>query len=146
MALSDQLYTMAARSKQAEDNVAAARTKAKAQLEADVKAAKASAQKHADALHAKVDQGKEDVSEGWTNAQRSFHDKISSAKLKMEVHKAERDLKRAEKNAERAERDAAFAVDFAYLAIEEAEYEVLDAILARAYADELAATPAGGGS
>lgn len=144
MALSDQLYTLASRSKQAEDNVTAARTKAKAQLEADVQAAKESAQKRADALRAKVEEGKEGVSTGWSNAQHSFHDKVASASLKMEVRKAERDLKRAEKDAEHAERDAAFAIDFAYAAIEEAEYEVLDAILARAYADELAATsPAG---
>ena len=144
MALSDQLYTLAARSKQAEENVAAARTKAKAQLEADVQAAKESARKHADGLRAKVDEGKESVSEGWSSVQHSFHDKIATAKLKMEVRKAERDVKRAEKDAERAERDAAFAIEFAYAAIEEAEYEVLDAILARAYADELAATsPAG---
>jgi hypothetical protein len=142
MALSDQLYTLAARAKQAEDNVTAARTKAKGQLETDVQAAKESAKRHAEALRAKVDADKESVSTGWNDVQRSFHDKIASAKLKMEVHKAERDLKRAEKNAEHAERDAAFAVDFALAAIDEAEYEVLDAILARAYADELAATTA----
>ncbi|MEX0801505.1 MAG: YtxH domain-containing protein [Dehalococcoidia bacterium] len=143
MALSDQLYTLAARAKQAEDNVTAARTKAKAELEADVQAAQESAKKHAEALRAKVDEGKESVSTGWSNVQHSFHDKIATAKLNMEVRKAERDLKRAEKDAERAERDAAFAVEFAYAAIEEAEYEVLDAILARAYADELAATSPG---
>jgi hypothetical protein len=57
----------------------------------------------------------------------------------MEVRKSEHDLKRAKNDAERAEHDAAFAIEFAYAAIAEAEYEVLDAILARAYADELAA-------
>jgi hypothetical protein len=146
MAVSDQLYTLAGRAKQAEDNVTAARTKAKAQLEADVQAAKESTKKHADALRAKVDEGKENVSTEWSSVQRSFHDKITSAKLKMEVRKAERDVKRAEKDAERAEKDAAFAIEFAYAAIEEAEYEVLDAILARAYADELATTsPAASG-
>ncbi len=147
MAISDQLYTLAARAKQAEDNVTAARTKAKAQLEADVQSAKESSKKHAEALRAKVDESTESVSEGWSNVQHSFHDKIATAKLKMEVRKAERDVKRAEKDAERTERDAAFAIEFAYAAIEEAEYEVLDAILARAYADELAATsPAVSGS
>jgi hypothetical protein len=140
MALSDQLHTLAGRTKQAEDNVIAARTKAKAQLEADVQAAKDSTRKHADALGAKVDEGKESVSTEWNNVQRSFHNKIATAKLKIEVRKAERDVKRAEKDAEHAERDAAFAIEFAYTAIEEAEYEVLDAILARAYADELATT------
>jgi hypothetical protein len=143
MALSDQLYTLAARAKQAEENVTAARTKAKAQLEADVMAAQESAKKHAASLRAKVEEGKENVSTGWSNAQRSFHEKVATAKVKIEVRKAERDLKRAQKDAENAERDAAFAIEFAYGAIEEAEYEVLDAILARAYADALAATPAG---
>jgi hypothetical protein len=142
MALSDQLYTLAARSKQAEDKVAAARTEAKAQLEADVKAAKESTKEHADALRAKAKEGKEHVSEDWRDVQHSFHDKIATAKLKIEVRKAEHDLKQAQKDADRAESDAAFAIDFAYAAIEEAEYEVLDAILARTYADELAATPA----
>ena len=139
MAVSDQLHTLADRAKQAEDNVTAARTKAKAQLEADVKAAQDSAKQRSQALRAKADEGKENISTGWNNVQRSFHDNIATAKLKMEIRKAEHDVKRAEKDAERAEHDAAFAIEFAYAAIEEAEYEVLDAILARAYADELAA-------
>ncbi len=139
MAVSDQLHTLADRAKQAEDNVTAARTKAKAQLEADVKAAQDSAKRRSQALRAKADQGKENISTSWNNVQRSFHDNIATAKLKMEIRKAEHDVKRAEKDAERAEHDAAFAIEFAYGAIEEAEYEVLDAILARAYADELAA-------
>jgi hypothetical protein len=142
MAVSDQLYTLAARSKQAEENVAAARTKAKAQLEGDVKAAQESAQRRSQALRTKAEEGKENVSTHWNDVQRSFHEKIASAKLKMEVRKAERDVKRAEKDAEHAEHDAAFAIEFAYAAIEQAEYEVLDAILARAYADALAVTPA----
>jgi hypothetical protein len=42
------------------------------------------------------------------------------------------------RNADGAEADADFAVDFAIAAIEEAEYAVLDATLARMKADELA--------
>jgi hypothetical protein len=141
MAFSEQIYTLADRSKQAEENVAAARTKAKAQLEADVKAAQESAKQRAQALRAKAEEGKENVSAGWTNVQRSFHDNVATTKLKMEVRKTEHDLKRAQKEAEQAERDAKFAIEFAYGAIEQAEYEVLDAILARAYADALAASP-----
>ena len=38
-----------------------------------------------------------------------------------------------------SEKDASFAVDYAYAAIEEAEYAVLDARLARMNADDLAA-------
>ena len=57
MAVSDQLHTLADRAKQAEDNVTAARTKAKAQLEADVKAAQDSAKQRSQALRAKADEG-----------------------------------------------------------------------------------------
>ena len=46
-------------------------------------------------------------------------------------------MDRAQRNAEIAEDDASFAVEYAYAAIEEAEYAVLDAALARKQADEL---------
>jgi len=101
MALSDQLHTLAGRAKKAEDNVTTARTKAKAQLEADVQAAHESAKRHADALRAKADEGKENISKGWHDAQRSFHDKVATAKLKVDVRKAERDVKRAEKDIQK---------------------------------------------
>jgi hypothetical protein len=68
MAVSDQLHTLADRSRQAEDNVTAARTKAKAQLEADVKAAQESAKQRSQALRAKADQGKENISTGWNTS------------------------------------------------------------------------------
>ena len=45
----------------------------------------------------------------------------------------------AELTAENAEDDASFAIEYAYAAIEEAEYAALDATLARMEADELAA-------
>ena len=51
MALSDQLTKLAAKAKEAEDRAAAAKTKAKADLEQDVKEARESAQAHADQLH-----------------------------------------------------------------------------------------------
>jgi len=41
--------------------------------------------------------------------------------------------------ADIAEQDAAFAIDYAYAAVEDAEYAALDARLARMNADELAA-------
>jgi hypothetical protein len=48
---------------------------------------------------------------------------------------------RAQEYADQAEADASFAVDYAYAAIDEAEYAVLDAALARKEADEMAAAP-----
>jgi hypothetical protein len=54
----------------------------------------------------------------------------------VEGRKTEHDLHEAQRRADRAEDDARFAIDFAYSAIGEAEYAVLDASLARMEADE----------
>jgi hypothetical protein len=54
--------------------------------------------------------------------------------------KEEHDIKRAEHHAEHREDDAEAAVAYAYAAFEEAEYAVLDAMLAREDANEVAAT------
>jgi hypothetical protein len=51
--------------------------------------------------------------------------------------KAAHDLKSRQRAAERADEDAAFAVDYAYAAIGEAQYAVLDADLAHREVDEL---------
>ena len=48
-------------------------------------------------------------------------------------------MDRAKRRAEHRADDAVFAIEFAYAAIEEAEYAVLDAELARMEADELSA-------
>ena len=51
MTLSEQLTKLAAKAKEAEDRATAAKTKAKAELEQDVKQARKSAQAQADQLH-----------------------------------------------------------------------------------------------
>jgi hypothetical protein len=56
-----------------------------------------------------------------------------------DLGRAEIDVNRAEARAEGAEDDALFAIDYAYVTIEEAESAVLDAIVARNDANELAA-------
>ena len=67
---------------------------------------------------------------------------MAALKEDMGDRRAEHDLDRANRRAENAEGDAAFAIDYAVAAIEEAEYAVLDASLARMEADELAGTSA----
>ena len=131
MAVSDQLTKLAARAKEAEDHAAAAQSKASADLEKDVEAARTSAQAQADKLRATAEEKKGKLSVWWYDVQRSWDEHIES-------RRAEHDLERAQMNADNAEDDASFAVDYAYGAIEEAEYAVLDAALARKHADELA--------
>ena len=56
----------------------------------------------------------------------------------IQQRKSELDAADAESRAEWAETDATIAIDYAYAAVEEAEYATLDAILARREAEELA--------
>ena len=138
MAVSDQLTKLAARAKEAEDRAAAAQGKASADLEKDVEAARTSAQAQADKLRATAEEKKGKLSVWWYDVQRSWDEHIERIRTDIDSRRAEHDLERAQTNADNAEYDAAFAVDYAYGAIEEAEYAALDATLARMHADELA--------
>jgi len=139
MALSDQLTKLSARAKEAEDRAAAAQTKAKADLEMDVKAARESAKARADQLSRTVEDQKGKLSAWWTRLQRSWDEHIAELRQNIDQRRGAHDLDVARREADSAEEDAAFAVDYAYAAIEEAEYAVLDARLARMNADDLAA-------
>jgi hypothetical protein len=138
MPVSDQLSKLAARAKDLEDRAAAAQGKAKADLEHDVEMARESAQETADTLRESVAAGKGQVSSWWEGVQRSWNEHLDAVRHNVEDKKAAQDRKTAERIADQAEDDAAFAVDYAYAAIEEAEYAVLDATLARMDADDLA--------
>jgi hypothetical protein len=138
MALSNQLSDLASLAKQVEGRTAAAKTKARADLEAEVKEARDSAQARADALRERAGEGKGTISAWWDSVQNSWHDHLAAARQAADDRKAAHDLKTRQRAAERADDDAAFAVDFAYAAIEEAQYAVLDADLAHREVDELA--------
>jgi vacuolar-type H+-ATPase subunit I/STV1 len=140
MALSDQLTGLAARAKEAGDRAAAARDKSKAGLQADVETARASAQERAKKLRESADANKNKLSVWWYDLQRTWNEHVAKIRDDIDTKQAEHDKDRAERRAEHRADDAMFAVDFAYSAIEEAEYAVLDAELARKEADELSAT------
>ena len=131
MALSDQLTELAARAKEAEDRAAAARDKSKAGLHEDVETARASAQERAKKLRESADANKNKLSVWWYDLQRTWNEHVAKIRDDIDSKRAEHDEDRAERRAEHRADDAMFAVDFAYTAIEEAEYAVLDAELAR---------------
>ena len=138
MALADQLNDLAAKAKQVQDRVAAAKDKTKADLEGDVDNARASSQAEADALHTKAEANKGKISAWWDHVERSWHEHVASVRKGAEERKAAHDAKAAQRAAERADEDASYAIDYASSAIEEAQYAVLDAELAHRHADELA--------
>jgi hypothetical protein len=139
MALSDQLTELAARAKNAELRAAAAQGKTKADVQADVEEARASAQDRAKKLRESADASKNKLSVWWYDLQRTWNEHVAKIREDIDAKRAEHDVDRAQRRAERTADDAVFAIDFAYAAIEEAEYAVLDAELARMEADELSA-------
>jgi hypothetical protein len=140
--LADELTRLAARAQEAENRATAARSKAKADLEQDIDSARASTQAQAEKLHAKAEEGKGSISARWTDVQKSWDAHVAELRDRVETKKAEHDVHVAQRRAENAEADAAFAIDFAYGAVVEAEYAVLDAVLARMEAEELTQTGA----
>jgi hypothetical protein len=138
MALSDQLSRLASRSKELEDRAAAVKQQTKADLQHDVKQAREESQARADALANTIDESKADVSAWWNSMGRSWNDHVASVRKNIGDKRAAHDLKAAERAVRQADDDASYAVDYAYSAVEEAEYAVLDAILARMEADQLA--------
>ena len=136
MAASDDLTKLADRAKEAEERVAAAREKGKADLEADLDYARGAGEEEAEALRETAEQGKGRISDRWEGVQEAWNQAIAKVHEDVEGRKTEHDLHKAQRRADSAEDDARFAIDFAYSAIGEAEYAVLDASLARMEADE----------
>jgi hypothetical protein len=137
MTLSDQLSDLAKRAKEVENRVAAAKQKTKADLEADVAEARQSAQARDDALRARAKESKERISAWSDGVQESWHDHLVAVRKAADDRRAAHDLKSKQRAAERADEDAAFTIDYAYAAMEEAQYAALDADLARKEVEDL---------
>jgi hypothetical protein len=124
----------------AESNVRAAGSRDEAELRAKVDEARKDADGRAARLNANVAQAADRGDRRWAEAQSDWDDHVRRIRASVDERKDERDAKRAERNAESAEADALDAIDYAAAAIEEAEYAVLTAALARVNADALAST------
>jgi hypothetical protein len=138
MAVSDDLARLSVRAKQAEDRAAAAKAQAHDQLQQAVAEARDSTQQTADKLRAESAAAADRTGAWADNIQRSWDDHLARARERMDARKARHAADRTESDAEDAESYAAYSIDLAYSAIEEAEYAVLDAVLARHDADEAA--------
>jgi hypothetical protein len=66
----------------------------------------------------------------------SWNELVTKVRHDVDDKKAAHDAKRAEDRADGSEVDAQFAIEYAFAAIEEAQYAVLNAILARAEAED----------
>jgi len=140
--LSEQLEELADRAKKSEDFVAAAREKNRAYLSEEREELKKSIATGKAQLNAAASATADSARTWWDDRRDSIEARAAKLRAEREERHAEHDLKRAEHRADDAEQDAAYAIEFALQMLDEAEYAVADAVLARIAADELAASDA----
>lgn len=131
--LAEQAKKIEAKAKKASDE-------ARSELQAHV-------QQVSDAASRKAEEFSEDrretegkASDKWAQVRSDWAKHVAKVRQDMAAKEAKTDAKSAEFRADMAEGDAYDAIDFASAALEEAGYAVLDAILARKEADELASS------
>lgn len=141
MALSDQLGELSVRAKKAEDRAVKARNEARTNLDHEVQRAQEELQTRRDDLRRSAEENGGKVAAWFNDVQESWDEQVEMVRRDIASKKAEHDQHAAQRRADAAEDDAAFATQYAYWAIEDAEYAVLDATLARAEAESLATAP-----
>ena len=100
--------------------------------------ARKKADERAAVLRAKSEEVPDSAERQWHQVQSDWDGHVKRIRERMDAKKDAFDVKIAEHDAEWTEADAIDAVDFASAAIEEAQYAVLDAVLARRKADVMA--------
>jgi hypothetical protein len=138
MKLSEQLIELSARAKQAEDMVAAAQAKNRAAVDKQRAQLQTAIDDGAAAARANLASAQDKVESWWDETRAAVDARFAALRTKVEQSRGEREAKRALNRADEAEEDAADAVAFAIWVLDQAEYAVADAVLARGEADDLA--------
>ncbi|MDP9334330.1 MAG: hypothetical protein M3Q30_13650, partial [Actinomycetota bacterium] len=74
----------------------------------------------------------------WAETRASVDERFATMRADAEQRRAEKDVRRAERHAETAEQDASDAIDLVLYVLDQAECAIVDAVIARADADNLA--------
>ncbi len=137
--LSQALEDLAGQVKDLEDSAQANR----AQLEQRQKEIADSVIAGAYEVGASVDEAVTSGRTRWSETKVSMRKPFEDLRSRHDKRRSERELHRALRQADVAEEDAANAIEIATYALNVAEYAVIDAILARMAADDLAGEPTG---
>ena len=138
-ALSEQLSDLSDRVKKAEDFVTIARAKNRAALDSQRDLLKSSIGESKAKAEASVAATQSKVQSWWDDTRSNVDGQFETLRARLDERRAEHDIKEAAQRADDSEEDAVYAVEFAISMLDQAEYAVADAIIARADADDLAA-------
>lgn len=136
--LSKNLRGLAQHAESAEKKVEAAENETKDKVEARVETSKAHAKARQDEFKAKVVARKAAGASDWENLQADHNQRVNKIKSTLGAKKDAVTRKVAVQRADNAEDYAASSIDFALIAIDDAEIATLEAVDARAYAESLA--------
>jgi hypothetical protein len=134
---SEQLADLSARAKKAEDEAAAARQKASADIQRREEQIKADAAKRKASLDQSMSKAQDTVVATWTGLSDKVQSDVDGLRAKINFKKYEHDRDKAAKAADDAEDNAVRAIGFALDSIDYAETAVLDAMMARETADAM---------
>jgi len=134
--LSEQLAELSVRAKHAEDALAAAKKEAQDQLEARKEKARAAAMAAAEKVNQTIQSAKDTATRNWSAVRTKIAADINALKADVAHKKHDVDVKLAESYANQLEEEAGFAIGYAISSIEQAEWAVLDAVVARAKAQK----------
>ena len=139
MAASETLHELANKAEAASTRLDTAKAKDRDALTKDVEAARTAASDAAETLRTRSSDLQDSVGGWWTGIHESWSQHVTSVRFQIDEKKAERETEQTVRRAERAEDYAAATIALAEAAFREAEYAVLDAMLARMEADDATA-------
>jgi hypothetical protein len=139
MTLSEQVDALQAQVAEVKSSLEASRHETNEQIRARIADARAKAGAAQGAVHDHTDEAADRVHTQWQSFKADVATMLQELKGRIGRQRDEHDVKEAEIAAERAEDNAVDALGFAVLAVYGFQVEVLDAVDARAWADERAA-------
>ena len=135
--LSEQLNDLASKVAGLEKMAIAAQEETSEKLEERLETAKADAKVRQDAFQSRIDEEQKTLASNWKKLQANFRNQVEQIKSSIDAKLDEQEDKRVMRRADDTELYAEAAIEFAALALDEAEVAALEAIKARAMADSL---------
>jgi hypothetical protein len=137
--LSEQLSELSARTKRTEDVIDAARDRNRERLHTQQAALASAVDAQRATLSEQAGHAQANAKSTWQELRSAVDARFATIRANSAQHRANRD--RVERRADAAELDAVDAVEFALYALQEAEYAIVEAAIARADADDLVRQP-----
>lgn len=135
--MSESLADLAARVEELQDSAGAAKQKNRAALEARQQQLQDTIDREVEEFEAAAHDAAETAGTWWSDTKNSIQRQVNAMRADLEERKGEHKHDRAVRRADRAEEDAAAAIALAVYCLDAAEWAVVDAVLARAEADDV---------